>query len=86
VPNAEQCISYGMPAFTLHCKTIAGVAAFKSHPSYLPHNGSVLPTLAADLASYDGTKGSLHFAVDEPLPASLVNKLIATRMREPDLP
>jgi len=35
VPDAEQCISYGMPAFKLKGKTIAGFAAFKSHLSYL---------------------------------------------------
>jgi uncharacterized protein YdhG (YjbR/CyaY superfamily) len=43
VPDAEQCISYGMPAFKLRGKTIAGFAAFKNHLSYLPHSGSVIP-------------------------------------------
>jgi uncharacterized protein YdhG (YjbR/CyaY superfamily) len=42
VPDAEQCISYGMPAFKLRGKTIAGFAAFKNHLSYLPHSGSVI--------------------------------------------
>lgn len=82
VPDAEECISYGMPAFKLHGKTVAGFAAFKDHLSYLPHSGSVLSALQRDLAGYEMTKGSLHFKVDEPLPGSLVNKLIATRMRE----
>ena len=35
VPEAKQCISYGMPAFKLQGKTIAGFAAFKSHLSLL---------------------------------------------------
>jgi uncharacterized protein YdhG (YjbR/CyaY superfamily) len=82
VPDAEECMSYGMPAFKLHGKTVAGFAAFKNHLSYLPHSGSVLPTLAADLAGYESTKGSLHFPVDQPLPALLVNKLLAARLRE----
>jgi uncharacterized protein YdhG (YjbR/CyaY superfamily) len=43
VPDAEQCISYGLPAFRLRGKTIAGFAAFKNHLSYLPHSGSVTP-------------------------------------------
>jgi uncharacterized protein YdhG (YjbR/CyaY superfamily) len=46
VPDADQCISYGMPAFKLRGKTIAGFAAFKNHLSYLPHSGSVIPQLA----------------------------------------
>jgi uncharacterized protein YdhG (YjbR/CyaY superfamily) len=82
IPDAEQCISYGMPAFKVRSKTVAGFAAFKNHLSYLPHSGSVLEKLGEDLASYEGTKGSLHFAIDEPLPRGLVNKLVKTRMRE----
>jgi len=82
VPNAEQCISYGMPAFKLKGKTIAGFAAFKSHLSYLPHSGSVIPRLAKETEGYTKTKGSLHFPADEPLPKTLVKKLLDTRMAE----
>jgi uncharacterized protein YdhG (YjbR/CyaY superfamily) len=84
VPDAEQCISYGMPAFKVNGKTVAGFAAFKGHLSYLPHSGSVLPELADDLAGYTSTKGSLHFPVDKPLPSALVSKLVRIRMRELD--
>jgi uncharacterized protein YdhG (YjbR/CyaY superfamily) len=82
VPDAEQCISYGMPAFKLEGKTIAGFAAFKSHLSYLPHSGSVIRQLAKETAGYTKTKGSLHFLVNEPLPKELVKKLLDTRMSE----
>ncbi len=82
VPDAEQCISYGLPAFKLRGKTIAGFAAFKNHLSYLPHSGSVIPQLARETAAYTSTKGSLHFPVDEPLPEALVKKLLAVRMAE----
>jgi uncharacterized protein YdhG (YjbR/CyaY superfamily) len=82
VPNAEQCISYGMPAFKLRGKTIAGFAAFKSHLSYLPHSGSVIPQLAEETEGYTKTKGSLHFPVDKPLPKKLVKKLLDARMAE----
>src|SRR5205823_8480695 len=82
VPDAEQCISYGMPAFKLRGKTIAGFAAFKSHLSYVPHSGSVIPRLAKETEGYASTKGSLHFSIDRPLPRALVRKLLATRMAE----
>jgi uncharacterized protein YdhG (YjbR/CyaY superfamily) len=82
VPDADQTISYGMPAFKLRGKTVAGFAAFKNHLSYLPHSGSVLPALGEDLSSYAMTKGSLHFDVDTPLPKDLVAKLVDARMRE----
>jgi uncharacterized protein YdhG (YjbR/CyaY superfamily) len=86
IPGAEQCISYGMPAFKVQGKTVAGFAAFKNHLSYLPHSGSVLGKLGEDLASYQSTKGSLHFTVDEPLSRGLVKKLVTARMRELGLP
>ena len=82
VPDAEQCISYGMPAFKLRGKTLAGFAAFKSHLSYLPHSGSVIPQLAKETEGYTKTKGSLHFPVDKPLPTKLVKRLLDARMAE----
>ena len=82
VPEAEQCISYGMPAFKIAGKTVAGFAAFKQHLSYLPHSGSVLSTLGDELAGYEMSKGALRFAIDKPLPKPLVKKLVAARMRE----
>ena len=86
VPDAEECISYGMPAFKVRGKTVAGFAAFKNHLSYLPHSGSVLPALAADITDYDGTKSSLHFTVDQPLPKDLVTKLVTARLQQLGLP
>ena len=85
VPEAEQGISYGMPAFKVEGRTVAGFAAFKHHLSYLPHSGSVLATLADDVAAYETSKGSLRFAVDKPLPKQLVKKLVRARMREAGL-
>jgi uncharacterized protein YdhG (YjbR/CyaY superfamily) len=82
VPEAEQCISYGMPAFKVQGKTVAGFAAFKNHLSYLPHSGSVLTRLPDDVEAYETSKGSLKFAVNKPLPKRLVKKLIHTRMQE----
>ena len=86
VPDAEQCISYGMPAFKLQGKVIGGFAAFKSHLSYLPHSGSVIAHLANETEGYVKTKGSLHFPVDQPLPKSLVERLLAARIAEAFLP
>jgi uncharacterized protein YdhG (YjbR/CyaY superfamily) len=84
IPEAEQCISYDMPAFRIDGKVIAGFAAFKNHLAYIPHSGSVLSKLPDDLVGYEMTKGSLHFAVDTVLPRELVEKLIAVRMAQTD--
>ncbi|MBW4042959.1 MAG: DUF1801 domain-containing protein [Acidobacteria bacterium] len=80
-PDAEQGMSYGLPAFTLGGRTIAGFAAFKHHLSYLPHSGSVLATLVQELGDREHTKGSLHFLPGEPLPQTLVRQLIEAKLR-----
>jgi len=82
VPEAEQLISYGMPAFRVEGKTVAGFAAFRKHLSYLPFSGTVLSQLADELEGYTITKSALHFAVDAPLPKALVEKLIDVRIAE----
>ena len=82
VPEAEQGISYRVPAFRVHGKPVAGFAAFQNHLSYLPFSGSVLRQLADELEGYEMTQGSLHFPVERPLPKSLVKKLIAVRLEE----
>jgi uncharacterized protein YdhG (YjbR/CyaY superfamily) len=82
VPEAEQGISYGVPAFKVRGKTIAGFAAFKDHLSYLPHSGSVFPQLKEELKGYTTSSGALRFAIDQPLPVPLVEKLIAVRLQQ----
>jgi len=82
VPDAEQGISYGVPAFRLQGKVVAGFAAFKNHLSYLPHSGSVFPELGAALAAYKTSSGALQFPVDQSLPPPLVRRLISVRMRQ----
>jgi uncharacterized protein YdhG (YjbR/CyaY superfamily) len=82
LPEAEQGISYGVPAFKVQGKTIAGFAAFKNHLSYLPHSGSVFPKLADELKGYPTSTGALHFDIDCALPAPLVEKLVEVRLRQ----
>lgn len=82
VPEAEEGISYRVPAFRVHGKVVAGFAAFKDHLSYLPFSGSVLGQLGDELREFPMTKSSLHFPIDRPLPKSLVKKLIAVRLDE----
>jgi uncharacterized protein YdhG (YjbR/CyaY superfamily) len=82
VPDADQVIAYGSPAFTVGGTAVAGFAAFANHLSYLPHSGTVLATLADEVAGYRTSKGALRFAIDEPLPGPFVRRLVTARMRE----
>lgn len=84
VPEAQQCISYGMPGFKLDGVVVAGFAAFKNHIGYFPHSGRVIPELAADLEGYtiSGKSGGVHFPLDMPVPDDLVEKLIQLRIAQ----
>jgi uncharacterized protein YdhG (YjbR/CyaY superfamily) len=82
IPEAQQCISYGHPAFRVQGKVIAGLAAFQNHLSYLPHSGSVLPELRDELTKHKTSAGALQFPVDVPLPKALIRKLVTTRLRQ----
>jgi uncharacterized protein YdhG (YjbR/CyaY superfamily) len=84
VPDAEQCISYKLPAFRVHGKVVAGFGAFSNHLSYFPHSGSVLDDLGIDATGYGGTKSSLHFTPDHPLPDHLVERLVHAKLSEID--
>jgi uncharacterized protein YdhG (YjbR/CyaY superfamily) len=82
IPEAQQGISYGVPAFKLEGTVVAGFAAFKNHLSYLPHSGSVFPELGDEIARYKTSSGALQFPVDRSLSKALVRKLIAVRKRQ----
>lgn len=82
LPEAEEGIAYGSPAFKLSGRAVAGFAAFDDHLTYLPHSGSVLAGLIADVEDYVHSKGALRFALDTALPRPLVEKLVAARLAE----
>jgi uncharacterized protein YdhG (YjbR/CyaY superfamily) len=82
IPDAEEGISYGLPAFRVQGKVVAGFAAFKHHLSYLPHSGSVFPEMGGALDAYTTSSGALRFPIDSPLPAPLVERLVRVRLAQ----
>lgn len=81
-PKAEEGVSYGMAAFILNGKPVAGLAAGANHCAYYPMSGSIVDALKEDLKNYETSKGTIRFPVDKPLPVSLVKKLIKARIAE----
>jgi uncharacterized protein YdhG (YjbR/CyaY superfamily) len=72
---------YGVPAFHWG-KGLAGYNAGKKFCSYYPMSGRVITALKEELKGYETTSGSIHFALDKPLPVMLLRKLIQYRMVE----
>ena len=80
LPDAQERLSYAIPAFTVNGTPIAGYAAAAKHCSYYPHSGSVLDSLGDVINGYGRTKSALHFPLDQPLPDDLVRQLVAARL------
>src|SRR5215471_19007157 len=78
VPNAEECISYGIPAFRLNGKFLVGLGAAANHCSFYP--GSAVDLYKAELKGYETSRGTVRFQASEPLPAALVRKLVKARI------
>ena len=82
VPGATETISYGMPTFKYHGKTVAHFAAFKNHCSLFPASGTVFEKLENELKSFRTSKGTVQFTPDNELPESLVRKILEIRVNE----
>jgi uncharacterized protein YdhG (YjbR/CyaY superfamily) len=82
VPDAEETISYGMPAFKLRGRAVVWFAAWKAHCSLYPLTGTFLEAHADALKGYRRTKGSLHFTPDHPLAQALVERLVRARLAD----
>jgi len=77
-PRAEECISYGIPAFRLDGRVVAWFAAAARHLSFFP--GGVLGPFEEELKDYQTSKGTVRFQPDHPLPAGLVRRMIKARI------
>lgn len=82
IPQAEECMSYGMPAFSIDGKVVAGFDGFKNHCSYFPHSGSVLEEIESFPEWCVVSKGTLKFPIGKKLPKSLVRKMISIRRNQ----
>jgi uncharacterized protein YdhG (YjbR/CyaY superfamily) len=80
-PGAQECISYGIPAFRLGGRLLVAIGAATNHCAFYP---GALPVRAHknELKAYDTSKGTIRFQPDSPLPATLVRKLVKTRIAE----
>jgi len=77
-PAAEECISYELPAFHLDGKLLVAFGAWANHCAFYP--GTVVEALKDELRNYDTSKGTIRFLSDNPLPATLVRKLVKAQI------
>jgi uncharacterized protein YdhG (YjbR/CyaY superfamily) len=77
--EATEALSYRIPSFQYKGALVA-YAAFKEHCSFFPMSGRVIEEFAEELKDYKMSKGTIQFAVDKPLPAGLVKKMVKARV------
>jgi uncharacterized protein YdhG (YjbR/CyaY superfamily) len=82
VPKAVEVIWYQMPTFKLNERPLVSIAAFKNHCSLFPMSFAVLNAYKDELKSYHTSKGTIRFALDKPVPAALVKKVVKARVLE----
>ncbi len=75
-PRAEECISYGLPTFRLDGRSIACFGAAANHCAIY----GAVQAFEVELKAYDTSKGTIRFQPTNPLPASLVRKLVKARI------
>jgi len=80
-PKAEECISYQIPAFRLGGRLLVAFGAATNHCAFY---AGAFPIQAHkdELGAYDTSKGTIRFQARSPLPATLVRKLVKTRIAE----
>ena len=81
VPKAEECISYGVPAFRLDGKLLVAYGAGAKHCAFYP-GAHPIEVHKDELKAYSTSKGTIRFSADSPLPVALVRKLVKTRIVE----
>ena len=80
-PDAQETISYQIPAFTLNGQLVY-FAAFKNHIGFYP------PVMGGDQkfkkakSAYEGPKGNLQFPLDKPIPYGLISKIVKLRVKQ----
>lgn len=80
-PQAEEVISYQIPTYKYHGPLVHFVA-HKNYCSFIVVSKTILKTFAEELSDYDTAGTTIHFSVAKPLSASLVKKIVITRIKE----
>jgi len=81
-PDADEVISYNMPAFRLDGRFFVSFDAFKRHDSLFPASEGVVAELGEEIRPYLAGRGTIRFSADKPLPLDAIRKVIAIRVRE----
>jgi uncharacterized protein YdhG (YjbR/CyaY superfamily) len=81
-PDAEEGVSYGMPAYLHERRPLLGFRAAKQHLSVFPFSPAAIEAVKGRLGGFDLSKGTIRFTPDKPVPDEVLAELVRARMRE----
>jgi uncharacterized protein YdhG (YjbR/CyaY superfamily) len=81
-PEAEECISYNLPAFRLNGRMLVAFGAAANHCAFYLMSATTVPAHQGELGDFDTSKGTIRFQPDKPIPTSLLRKLVKARIAE----
>jgi uncharacterized protein YdhG (YjbR/CyaY superfamily) len=82
LPNAEEVISYKVPAYRLNGRSVIYIAGWEKHIALYPANDRVVAAFDGELDQYRSGKGTLRFPLSEPLPTKLIERVVKYRAGE----
>ncbi len=82
LPGAEEVISYQIPAYKLRGGRVLFFAGWKQHYSLYPAGERLVAAFRDELASYEVSKGTIHFPLSQPVPVKLIGRIAKFRVKE----
>ncbi len=82
VPDAEECISYGIPAFRFNRRILLYFAGWTEHYSIYPASDAMVAAFEGTLDEYRVSKGTLRFPLEKPVPVRLIGRIAKFRALE----
>lgn len=79
-PDAEECISYGIPTFKLN-GNLVHFAGYKNHIGFYP-GADGIAAFAKDISAYKSAKGSVQFPIDKKIPLALIARIVRYRVKQ----
>jgi uncharacterized protein YdhG (YjbR/CyaY superfamily) len=83
-PDAQEGVSYGMPAYLYSGRPLLGFRAAKKHLSVFPFSPAAVEAVKDRLEGFDLSKGTIRFSADRPVPEDVLADLILARKAEVD--
>jgi uncharacterized protein YdhG (YjbR/CyaY superfamily) len=82
LPDAEEVISYQIPAYKLHGRVVLFFAGWRAHYSLYPAGSRLPDSLKKALASYELSRGTVRFELSKPIPDRLITRVAKSRAKE----